>query len=232
MARTFTDNFVTGDFSLWDLTSGTIAISTLQAKVGTNSARSNRTSSTTGFLRKHLFASDQNAVQYARAYIYIVSAPSANNVQVLRFSSLANAHLASIRLDTDLTLGLFQANNTIRGSRTAALSLNTWYKIELKIDSTAATGTIEGRLEGSSFASGNNSSRGSWARLLVGAITPNTTSDQYFDAIAVDDATWPADEPAPGSGPIFVKQAGTLVTHNAKIKSGGVVVPVVLTIAP
>jgi hypothetical protein len=97
-------------------------------------------------------------------------------------------------------LTLNNAANAQVGSASSALSTGVWYRLELKCDSTNATGTIDARLDGTSFASGNNSSRGSWARILWGAITPNSTCDLFFDDVALNDdlgsnqTSWPGDE--------------------------------------
>lgn len=200
MAVVFSDGFETNDFSAWSTSSGTIATSTAQVNEGTYSARINLAVSGTGFVRKDIYGVDQTGSLYARAYIYIATAPSAT-IQVLRFSSTANAHVGSLRLTSSRTLTLNAASNATIGSASAALSLNTWYYIELKITAPSNPGTLEGKLNGTSFASGNNSAQGSFARLLTGNVTPNATGDIYIDSVVANDSAYPGAIVPPPTAP-------------------------------
>lgn len=202
-----------------DTNSGTVSVSTTQVRSGTYAWRSNPTAGT-GFFRKQISGSDQNKAGYLRLYVYIVSLP-ASTVQLLRFSSTANAHLASIRLTSSGTLTLNGANNTQIGSASSALSTGQWYMIELKCDSTNATGTVDARLEGSSFASGNNSSRGSWARILWGPVTPNVTCDIYMDDVALNDAAGSAQTSWPGSGKLIALRPNAQGDSNQWLQTAG-----------
>lgn len=189
--------------------SGTVSISSTVVRSGSYAWRTNPAAGT-GFFRQQIFASDTNRGGYLRVYLRIGTLPG-TTIQILRFSSSANAHLSSIRLHSDGTLSLHNAAGTQVGSATAALSTGVWYRLELKNDSTNATGTIAGVLDGSQFASGNNSSRGSWARVLWGVITPSTTCDLYFDDVALNDDQGASQNSYPGSGkliPMYPNAAG------------------------
>lgn len=179
--------------------SGTVSITATSPITGTYSYRANPSSST-GFFRHQVYGADQNKGGYLKMDINIATLPG-TTIQILRFSSTANAHLASIRLTSSGTLQLHNAANTQVGSASAALSTGVKYTIELKCDSTNATGTLDARLNGASFASGNNSSRGSWARILWGPITPNSTCDMKMDNIILNDdltggteTSWPGNQ--------------------------------------
>ena len=202
-----------------DTNSGTIAVSTGQVRSGTYAWRANP-SAGTGFWRKQISGSDQNKAGYLRVYVYIATLPGAT-VQLIRFSSTANAHLASIRLTSSGTLTLNGANNTQIGSASSALSTGQWYMLELKCDSTNATGTVDARVDGSSFASGNNSSRGSWARILWGAITPNVTCDIYFDDVALNDASGSAQTSWPASGKLIALRPNAQGDSNQWLQTAG-----------
>lgn len=202
-----------------DTNSGTMSISSTTVRSGTYSWRTNPSAST-GFFRKQISGSDQNKGGYLRAYVRIATLPG-TTIQLLRFSSTANTHLASIRLTSTGTLTLNNAANTQVGSASSALSTNTWYRIELKCDSTAATGTLDGRIDGVSFASGNNSSRGSWARILWGAITPNSTCDIFFDDIALNDDQGSAQTSFPGDEKLIVLRPDSAGDSNQWLQTAG-----------
>lgn len=202
-----------------DLNSGTVSISSSTVRTGTYSWRVNPTAGT-GFFRKQIAGSDQNKGGYLRAYVRIATLPGAT-IQLLRFSSTANAHLGSIRLTSTGTLTLNNAANTQVGSASSALSTGTWYRIELKCDSTNATGTLDARIDGVSFASGNNSSRGSWARILWGAITPNSTCDIFFDDVAINDDQGSAQTSFPGDEKLLCLRPNASGDSNQWLVTGG-----------
>lgn len=165
--------------------SGTLSITSSSPITGTYSFLTNPSAST-GFFRHQVYTSNQNKGAYLKGDLNIATLPG-TTIQILRFSDTSNAHLSSLRLHSDGTLTLHDASNAQVGSASAALSTNTKYTIEIKNDSTNATGTLDCRLNGTSFASGNNSSRGSWARILWGAITPNSTCSIKWDNIIIND---------------------------------------------
>jgi hypothetical protein len=202
-----------------DTNSGTVSISSTTVRSGSYAWRVNPTSGT-GFYRKQISGADQNKGGYLRVYINIATNPGAT-IQLIRFSSSGNAHLASIRLASDGTLRLHNAANAQVGSASSALSTGQWYMVELKCDSTNATGTLDARLDGVSFASGNNSSRGSWARILWGAITPNSTCDIFFDDIALNDDQGSNQTSWPGSGKLIRLKPNAAGDSNQWLKTAG-----------
>lgn len=202
-----------------DLNSGTVSVSTTTVRTGTYAWRANPTAGT-GFWRVHVFSSNQNSGGYLRVYVNIATLPG-TTIQLIRFSDTANAQLCSLRLTSTGTLTLNAANNSQVGSASAALNTGTWYRLELKCDATNATGTIDGRIDGVSFASGNNTSRGSWARILWGAITPNSTCNIFFDDVAINDSSGAAQTSFPGSGKIFHLKPNASGDANSWLKNGG-----------
>lgn len=196
MADLFVNSFEEGDFSAWDNdVSGTFAISQVQVIDGIYSARSNRAVSGTGFVRKAVFGVNNTGTAYARVYVYLVSYPSANS-QYIRWSNTSNTAVGRINLNTDGTLHLLAQNGSEIGTGTAPLALDTWHYVELMISAPSNPGTLEGKLNGTVFASGNNSAQGSFARFLIGAITPSSTGDMYFDAVAISDSAYPGALPS------------------------------------
>lgn len=181
--------------------SGTVSISSTTVRSGTYAGRANPTAGT-GFFRQIVASSNQSRIGYLRVYVRIATLP-ASVIQYIRFSDSSNNRTTSINLNSDGTLTLANSGGTTIGSPSAILSLNTWYMVELKCDATTATGTLEAKLDGVSFASGNNDVRGAWDRILVGAISGATSPDLFFDDLALNDDTGGNQNGYPGSGKII-----------------------------
>jgi hypothetical protein len=136
---------------------------------------------------------------YARAYLRIDTAPSADNC-ILAFISGANVtststNDAQIRLSSTRTLKLF-ANNSQVGSASAALSTGTYYMLELEVDNTPGAGSkiVRAYLDGSQFAGTTASSDvgGNISGIALGGnlnAEAQTQGDWRWDDVAVNDST-------------------------------------------
>lgn len=178
--------------------SGTMSISSTTVRSGTYSWRTNPSAST-GFFRHNIYTSNSSTTGYFRAYARIATLPG-TTIQFLRFSNISNASMGRIDMTSTGALQLKGANGVQIGSNSSALNTGQWYKIELKLDASSSPGSLDARIDGTSFASGANSSQGNWARILWGIVTPNTTADFFFDDVALNDTSgssqtsWPGDE--------------------------------------
>ncbi|MEO3860873.1 hypothetical protein [Acrocarpospora sp. B8E8] len=181
-------------------TLGTTALSTTTVRTGSRALRI-ATTNTTSSVRYHVFSSNQAVAGFQRVYLFVASLPSATTY-ICRFLDTANSSTGSIRLTTAGRLQLMTANGNQIGSDSDILATNTWYMVELGTDATGS-GTLEGRLDGVSFASGANSSQGDWARITLGVITTNATADLFFDDWAINDASGSAQNSWPGPGGIL-----------------------------
>jgi len=123
------------------------------------------------------------------------------NTQIMRFVNSSNGPQVSIQLTTTNTLQLRNNLAVQIGSDSAALSNDTWYRLELSFN--PATGAVEARIDGTSFASGSTAT-GSWSRIIVGVITGTPTGDMYVDDVAVNDDSGSFQNTWPGSGKIIV----------------------------
>lgn len=156
------------------------------------------------FGRQNVFTADQGTIGYIGAAVYIHSALNANG-QMIRWSTVGNVSVGNITLTPTNTLVLLKSNGVQIGSASAALSLDTWYYVEFKNDATAATGTLEARLNGSVFATGLNSNKGSFGRALVGIVTgAQTTNDIFFTDVKISDNSGSAFTGYPGSGNVLL----------------------------
>src|SRR6185436_13681191 len=95
------------------------------------------------------------------------------------------------------------------GSPSAALSLDTWYRVEYLVNDTPASGSrvISAQLDGSTFASSSTSTSTysvNWFGIGVnmGLSPSSTVVDYYADDIAINDATGSAQTSYPGEGKV------------------------------
>jgi hypothetical protein len=184
-----------------------VSTNSAPVSVGTTNVRSGayagRVNAGVGFWRQIVFTANQTTVGYIGVAVYIVAAPNANT-QMVRWSTTGNVSVGNITLKTDRTLVLLKSDGTQIGSASAVLSLNQWYYVELKSDASTSPGALEGRVDGSSFASGANSNQGSWGRALVGNVTgAQTTNDLWFDDWKVNDSSGSSQTGYPGSGKVI-----------------------------
>lgn len=177
--------------------SGTVALSTAVTRVGPYTIRTNPTA-TNAFVRQVIYATDQSTHAYFRVYAKFVLLPTSDTT-VLRIADAANNPCSQLRfIASTSTLVLVTAAGTQVGSPTAALQTGVWYRLELDLDASSSPGTIAGRLNGTLFASGANSSQTPWSRVVAGPVS-STTTDIHWCDLAVNDTTgstqtsWPDD---------------------------------------
>lgn len=191
-------NSTTTDVEFSNITTATIQTTTV--RTGTYALRTNPAAAT-AFARYHVATSNLSTVAYQRVYVRIAALPGAN-ATVMRFVDVANNACAQVRLTAAGTLVLMDAGSTPVGSASAALSLNTWYRLELGLDASTSPGSVEARLDGVSFASGANNIQSPWARVLVGPVVA-ATMDAVWDDWAVNDSSGSAQTSWPGAGQIL-----------------------------
>src|SRR5258706_5677394 len=201
MGRLFSSGFElnsTGGSVEFD-SSTNFTIQSTVVRSGTYAAQANA-SNVQATLRQILFTSNQAAKGWFRIYIRIASYPTAA-IRIMEFEDTANATLGGILLNTTGTLALRKADTTTIAT-SGALALNTWYRVELATDATGS-GTLQARIDGATFASGANSSQGSWARVAFGGFGQSSTFNIYIDDVAVNDATGSFQNSWPGDGKII-----------------------------
>lgn len=162
----------------------------------------------------------QNAAQtsdFFRVYIYIVTLPSAANsiIQVSASTSLGSTLRATIKLNSDGTLTLFGAGGLQIGSASSALSVNTWYCVEIHTDTINATGsrTIAARLapdDGTTpsvFATSSAETMGTCSSFVIGGnlgSEAQTTGEWWFDDIAINNSAAGGTQTSyPGQGNVW-----------------------------
>src|SRR3990167_4599383 len=181
-------NSLTPGVEISSIFAGSPTIVTSPVRSGTYALNCNTTSSGTGF--RYQF-SESETVIYVRFYIQLASAPDGETplldleVAPPNFTGVED----TILLDTDRTLRLRGI-----GDKSSALSLNTWYRVELFYDiSTPSSTVITGRLNGVQFST-QTYSHGTATyvnQIVLGLLAPDVICQAYFDDIAINITDWP-----------------------------------------
>lgn len=174
----------------------------------------------------HPFTGALGTTYYIRGYFLTNGSGLQYNTVLFKSSTIL---LGTIRLETNNTLSLVFGNSvatpsggTVVGTYGTALSLNTWYRLELAISiGTGSIDYLEGKIDGVTFASGTN--------LAISDTVPNgggfqgdTFADSaWFDDVAINDSTGTSQNTWPGDGkvvlllPISDNAKGTGWTNDA-----------------
>ena len=218
-ARLFTTGFEESSTTIEtpDVTTP-VSIVTSTARSGTYAARVNASN---GFFRQSVFTSNQTTTGSNCSGVNIVSSVNAST-QLIRWSNTANTQVGNITLKTDDTLVLLASNGSQIGSASAALTHNTWYFVCLKNNASASPGTLTGSIDGSNFATGNNSNQGSWAKALIGTVTGSqTTSDILFDDWKINDSSGSSETAEPGTGKLLILRPNAAGDSNQWLDTSG-----------
>jgi len=194
-------NSTTANVEFTSVSTGSPSIQTSVVRTGTYAGRSNPTANI-GYFLYTFSSSTTSAVIYARAYIRFASFPAADTdiIALQDSGGTGSLHLRFINATSKLRL---RDNGSVTiGSDSAALSLNTWYRVEVMQGDTATT--MKASLDGTEFASSTGVTAANVNpinQLRVG-IQNSTTADMFMDDIAVNDDTGSVQTGYPGDGSI------------------------------
>ena len=186
------------------LGSGTTSIDSTVKRSGTYSMKIAASAQNGGGERFQYSSALVEGALYVRTYFRIEVSSDVDNIGILR--AIGTGGNVEVRLQADDTLILYNTEDSAQiGSASSALALNTWYRIELKVDSTAKAATlVEARIDGTAFASGTvNLADGNNTVDFLGNhnVGPNShTGTYYHDDMAINDGTgsfqnsWPGEE--------------------------------------
>ena len=209
MARLFSSGFelnsTTAGVEFTSISGLIMSISTTTVRSGTYALRINP-SANAGTLKYQYRGSDTQGDTYIRFYLRIATAADANRIPFV-IESTAGDDLASIRVNSNNTLELWDDLGGVQvGSDSSALSTDTGYRIELRInDTTAASTNLEARIDGTSFASGTVDHTGGpfQAVFQLGPSGGANTFDSFIDDVAINDNSGSFQNSWPGEGEII-----------------------------
>jgi hypothetical protein len=154
---------------------------------------------------------------WIRFYINIATLPDVQT-EIFYTDDAGGGSTCSILVNTNGTLELWGLTNDLsqfqqKGSDSSALNTDTWYMVEIAVDTSTNTWQYEAKLNGTSFASGTTSAgfTGDTDRFSLGTTgmsnpatftTTTVTTNIYFDDVAVNDDSGTVQNSYPGAGSI------------------------------
>lgn len=169
---------------------GAHAISTTTFRSGAASLRINSLASGTKEGPEHTFTAATEAEHFFRFYLRVATAPG--GITTIWEVNEAGVQQVALELTTAPALR-FLVDETQVGSDSSTLSLNTWYRVEVRFDADNAGGSdiAEARIDGSEFAGSTTLTiAGQLEVLAVGGnldAETVTTGDWFIDDVGVND---------------------------------------------
>jgi hypothetical protein len=186
----------------FDAVGGTNSMVT--SPVWTNSSysfRCNPATTATGFSQISGFAATgidavfSVTTTYVSLYFRYATAPAAGDEPILQVRQVANTKF-EVRIDSTGKLYGYNSALTLVASGTTALSANTWYRLDLKIGSSATVGAYELKINNVAEWSGTtNTLLANATNVRIGKHTNRNgnTVDFYYGPVVLDDANYVAD---------------------------------------
>lgn len=208
MARLFSTGFemntLTGnvEFKSTGGTSPTLSSTTVRS--GIRALRVNPTAQiSTVFLTYSEAATEQDV--YFRFYLRIATSLGATvTIMETTDNGKGKSPRVGIKMTSANVLQLWNLEDSVQvGSDSSALSANTWYRVEVRMNSsTLASTAVEARIDGVSFASGTINIVDSSQVMKIGTVASGTC-DIFFDDIAINNSSGSDQNSWPGEGKII-----------------------------
>lgn len=142
---------------------------------------------------------------FFRFYLYVVALPTAGTKLVGGYMTTGTTRKISIRLTTAGVIQLFNSEDGAQiGSDGPTLSLNTWYRIEVRMNSTTlASTTAEAKVDGTTFASGTIDLAANPTSVYCGH-DGDPAFDFIVDDLAINDTSGSFQNSWPGEGEVIM----------------------------
>lgn len=206
--------------SLVEYTAGVVtqpALETSTKRSGNAAWRISNAAAVEGFRIAH---SSAQGSFFFRFYLYIVAMPSAT--RVIGGARITGSMKISIRLTAAGALQLYNSEDGAQvGSDSSALSLATWYRIELNYDSTTLSATTcEAKLDGTTFASGTIDLAATITAFGCYTDVADATLDYIVDDLAINDASGSFENTWPGEGEVIALRPNGAGDNTAWTRGG------------
>ncbi len=177
----FSDGFETGNLSKWT-SSGGFGVENTNVNSGTFAAEGTTTAGAT--YAKKLLPSTYTS-GYVRAYVKIVS--TANQVNLLRFRTSADASIGFLYVTTAGKLGLKSDSVATGTLSTTSVSFGAWHSLEMHFTINGASGSTEVWLDGAPVATLSmtvNIGTTAIGKAQIGEVNASGTWDVVYDDVA------------------------------------------------
>lgn len=216
MARLFHDGFeynnTTANYPWTINASGAASYVTTTVRNGTYAGEINNlvSANRAGWLMQFLAAAGTGPY-FIRFYINVTTRPSsANTIFAYTLgSTLGSTQSLGLKLNSNGTLGIYNAATQIGSNGTTVLSNGTWYMIEMKFSSVGGAGASIGELRINGVVELTSSTQ-TWAAnplsFMLGGnlkVETQTTGKWTFEDVAVNDSVGSAQTGYPGQGNII-----------------------------
>ena len=194
--------FETGDTSEANSTTGTVSVQTGTVRSGTYALRVNPTTNGQGIFTITGIAADGSynfsgmslATAYLTVYFRVATAPGSSDEEILVFQDTNNSVVKMmVRLTSARKLAVYDTTVALQATGTTVLSLNTWYRLDIKCGTGAATAPWEVNIDGTLEISGTgNLATTNTGSVRLGKVTNRNsqTVDFFYDDVFVDDAAY------------------------------------------
>lgn len=180
---------------------GTFSIQSIIKRSGTYALQINPVTTAVGYVDIDAYAAAgegaayNEATIYIRFYYYVATLPAANSEEIFSAYTAAGAYKFALRINSTGHLMAFASDGTTQlGSDGAtALSLITWYRIEVSIG-TGASGAYEVRIDGTTELSGTgNLTATNNGYVKLGKFTNRNSQTVifYYDDILISNSAFP-----------------------------------------
>lgn len=157
--------------------------------------------------------------RFFRFYLRIATASSVDAAAFALFRDGTNGNGMSLRMNTNRTLEMWDEQAGVqRGSDSAALALNTWYRIEMQYNRAAGTG--QAFIDGVQFATGTQSANLDMNVVRFGMID-TATCDLNYDDLAINDSSGSSQTGLPGAGNVIRLTPNGAGDANAWLNTAG-----------
>jgi len=186
----------------WSNSFGTPAISTAIKNTGSASLRVQTPTIFTPKGMSHVWSGSDANVIYAQFYMRIDMSVDVETSCFALYDASGGRMSVSLHLTADDKIGLWYNDTATQvGSNSSALSKNTQYRIEVKLDRSGAGGThvLEARIDGAAAFASTSSATVSWGANQVGVgLELNgdgaAAGDVYFDDLVLRNDAYPGGE--------------------------------------
>ncbi len=201
-----------------DSISSTPVIDTVTFRSGLASLRVNGTS-ISKFVTHQYAGTGLAQDRFFRFYLRIHTASGTDAAAFALFRDGTNGNGMSLRMNIARTIELWDEQAGVqRGSDSAALALDTWYRIEMQYNRAAGTGTAY--IDGVSFATGTQSANLDMNVVRFGMID-TATCDLNYDDIAINDSSGASQTGLPGAGNVIRLTPNAAGDANAWLNTAG-----------